>query len=196
MAGSTLYLRRTKEQVASELPPKPKSPTGSNSARRNATATKPCAWPWIKGARRNRPSGAWRSQIVILEALLKLRQACCDLRLLGDEADSNLTSADSGKLSGLLEMLDELFAEGRRVLLFSQFTSMLALIEAELKTRNILRQAHRSTQDPAHRCSSSRRRVADFLISLKAGGAGLNLTAADTVIHFDPRWNPAAEASQ
>jgi superfamily II DNA or RNA helicase len=190
-------LRRTKEQVASELPPK----------------TEITHWVELSAAQRDRyetlrlamdkkvreeiaRQGLARSQIVILEALLRLRQACCDLRLLGDEDDSNLTSADSGKLSGLLEMLDELFAEGRRVLLFSQFTSMLALIEAELKARNIpYAKLTGSTQDrrtPVQQFQAGELPI--FLISLKAGGAGLNLTAADTVIHFDPWWNPAVEA--
>lgn len=190
-------LRRTKEQVASELPPK----------------TEITHWVELSAVQRDRyetlrlamdkkvrdeiaRQGLARSQIVILEALLRLRQACCDLRLLGEDSDTSLTSLDSGKLSGLLEMLEELFAEGRRVLLFSQFTSMLALIEAELKTRNIpYAKLTGSTQDrrtPVQQFQAGTLPI--FLISLKAGGAGLNLTAADTVIHFDPWWNPAAEA--
>jgi non-specific serine/threonine protein kinase len=140
--------------------------------------------------------GLARSQIVILEALLRLRQACCDLRLLGEDSDTALGSHDSGKLSELLEMLEELFAEGRRVLLFSQFTSMLTLIENELKVRQIpYAKLTGSTQDrrtPVQQFQAGELPI--FLISLKAGGAGLNLTAADTVIHFDPWWNPAAEA--
>jgi len=95
-----------------------------------------------------------------------------------------------------LEMLDELTAAGRRVLLFSQFTSMLALIETELQARQIgYVKLTGSTQDrrtPVEQFQSGQ--VPVFLISLKAGGAGLNLTAADTVIHFDPWWNPAVEA--
>ena len=93
-------------------------------------------------------------------------------------------------------MLQELVDEGRRVLLFSQFTSMLALIEAELQARKIAyAKLTGSTQDrrtPVARFQAGEFPV--FLISLKAGGSGLNLTAADTVIHFDPWWNPAAEA--
>ena len=81
-------------------------------------------------------NGAARSQIVILDALLKLRQVCCDLRLVkGVEAKGN--QADKGKLGSLMDMLEELLSEGRRVLLFSQFTSMLALIETELAKRNV-----------------------------------------------------------
>ena len=190
-------LRRTKEQVASELPPKTEIThwVELSAAQRDRYETLRLAMDQKVRAEIAR-QGLARSQIVILEALLRLRQACCDLRLLGDEGDSSLSSADSGKLSELLEMLEELFAEGRRVLLFSQFTSMLALIEAELQARNIpYAKLTGSTQDrrtPVQQFQAGELPI--FLISLKAGGAGLNLTAADTVIHFDPWWNPAAEA--
>ncbi|MCT6962761.1 hypothetical protein M1742_24810, partial [Salmonella enterica subsp. enterica serovar Typhimurium] len=80
--------------------------------------------------------GVARSQIIILEALLKLRQVCCDLRLVND-ATLPTRGSSSGKLDSLMEMLEELFAEGRRILLFSQFTSMLRLIELELKKRGV-----------------------------------------------------------
>ncbi|MNH23350.1 hypothetical protein D3C79_832430 [compost metagenome] len=92
-------------------------------------------------------------------------------------------------------MLEELLAEGRRVLLFSQFTSMLRLIEAELQQRGIayalLTGETRDRRAPVQDFQSGHLQI--FLISLKAGGVGLNLTAADTVIHYDPWWNPAAE---
>jgi SNF2 family DNA or RNA helicase len=101
----------------------------------------------------------------------------------------------SGKLEYLLDMLDELLAEGRRVLLFSQFTSMLALIGEALRQRGIdyalLTGDSRDRRAPVEDFQQGR--VPLFLISLKAGGVGLNLTAADTVIHYDPWWNPAAE---
>ena len=190
-------LRRTKEQVASELPPKTEIThwVELSAAQRDRYETLRLAMDQKVRAEIAR-QGLARSQIVILEALLRLRQACCDLRLLGDEGDSSLSSADSGKLSELLEMLEELFAEGRRVLLFSQFTSMLALIETELQARHIpYAKLTGSTQDrrtPVQQFQAGELPI--FLISLKAGGAGLNLTAADTVIHFDPWWNPAAEA--
>jgi SNF2 family DNA or RNA helicase len=94
-----------------------------------------------------------------------------------------------------MEMLEELFEEGRRVLLFSQFTSMLALIEDELKKRGvayaILTGQTRDRRTPVKEFQSGKRQI--FLISLKAGGVGLNLTEADTVIHYDPWWNPATE---
>ncbi|MNN23729.1 hypothetical protein D3C81_1371340 [compost metagenome] len=92
-------------------------------------------------------------------------------------------------------MLEELLAEGRRVLLFSQFTSMLALIEAELQKRdityNLLTGDTQDRRSPVQDFQNGK--VPLFLISLKAGGTGLNLTAADTVIHYDPWWNPATE---
>jgi non-specific serine/threonine protein kinase len=189
-------LRRNKEQVARELPPKTEVThwVELTAAQRDRYETLRLAMDQKVRAEVAR-QGLARSQIVILEALLRLRQACCDLRLLGDE-ESHLHSSDSGKLSALLEMLEELVDEGRRVLLFSQFTSMLALIEAELQARKIgYAKLTGSTQDrrtPVQQFQAGQFPV--FLISLKAGGAGLNLTAADTVIHFDPWWNPAAEA--
>ena len=101
----------------------------------------------------------------------------------------------SAKLERLMEMLPELIEEGRRVLLFSQFTSMLALIEEALQAAGIgytlLTGDTRDRETPIRRFQSGE--VPLFLISLKAGGLGLNLTAADTVIHYDPWWNPAVE---
>jgi SNF2 family DNA or RNA helicase len=135
-----------------------------------------------------------RSQIVILDALLKLRQACCDPRLLKLPAAKKVQK--SAKLDMLMEMLPEMLEEGRRILLFSQFTSMLALIEQELGKLAIpyvkLTGETRDRATPVQRFQDGE--VPLFLISLKAGGTGLNLTAADTVIHFDPWWNPAVES--
>ncbi|MEX6501355.1 DEAD/DEAH box helicase [Pseudomonas zhanjiangensis] len=191
-------LRRNKEQVARELPAKTEIThwVELSDAQRDRYETLRLAMDKKVRAEIAR-QGLARSQIVILEALLRLRQACCDLRLLGDEGNgAALQASDSGKLSALLEMLEELVEEGRRVLLFSQFTSMLALIEGELQARRIgYAKLTGSTQDrrtPVQQFQAGQFPV--FLISLKAGGAGLNLTAADTVIHFDPWWNPAAEA--
>lgn len=138
--------------------------------------------------------GIAHCQIIILEALLKLRQVCCDPRLLRGSAYKKSTNA-SAKLAELMEMLQELLLEKRHILVFSQFTSMLGLIEAELNTRNIPYAL--LTGDTTDRASAIRSfqegHVSVFLISLKAGGVGLNLTAADTVIHYDPWWNPAVE---
>lgn len=137
--------------------------------------------------------GAERSQIMILDALLKLRQVCCDPRLLKLDAAKNVT--ESAKLDALMEVLLSLIEDGRRVLLFSQFTQMLALIQSRLMEENI---AHLilTGQTENRRELVTEFQKGDtpvFLISLKAGGVGLNLTAADTVIHYDPWWNPAAE---
>jgi superfamily II DNA or RNA helicase len=138
--------------------------------------------------------GLGRSQVVILDALLKLRQVCCDPRLLA--LDHAGRAARSAKLDRLMEMVPELLSEGRRILIFSQFTSMLALIEQALGESGI--DYVKLTGETTDRATPVRRfqagEVPVFLISLKAGGTGLNLTAADTVILYDPWWNPAAEA--
>ncbi len=187
-------LRRTKEQVAADLPPKTEivrfvelhgdqrelyetvRATVDDRVRREISAR-----------------GLAQSQIVVLDALLKLRQVCCDPRLV--KLDVARKIEGSAKLELLFEMLDELLAEGRRVLLFSQFTEMLGLIEQELAERGIAYvKLTGDTQDrerPVREFQEGR--VPLFLISLKAGGTGLNLTAADTVIHYDPWWNPAVE---
>ncbi|MBH3427403.1 DEAD/DEAH box helicase [Pseudomonas alkylphenolica] len=188
-------LRRTKEQVATELPAKTEMVhwVELSDAQRDVYETMRLAMDQKVRAEITR-KGVARSQIIILEALLKLRQVCCDLRLVNSQA-STTRGAHSGKLTSLMEMLEELMAEGRRVLLFSQFTSMLRLIEAELQQRGIayalLTGETRDRRAPVQDFQNGRLQI--FLISLKAGGVGLNLTAADTVIHYDPWWNPAAE---
>lgn len=186
-------LRRTKDQVATELPPKTEIVhwVELNDAQRDVYETVRLALDH-KVREEIRSKGMARSQIVILEALLKLRQVCCDLRLAGQ---APAEGSPSGKLDSLMEMLERLLGEGRRVLLFSQFTSMLELIERELQARQIryalLTGATRDRSAPVKAFQKGELPV--FLISLKAGGVGLNLTAADTVIHYDPWWNPAAE---
>jgi len=137
--------------------------------------------------------GMAKSQIIVLDALLKMRQVCCDPRLVKGVAEGDVPR--SAKLDMLREMLVEMIEEGRRILLFSQFTGMLKLIEEELKALNIdyvtLTGKTKDRETPVERFQNGE--VPLFLISLKAGGVGLNLTAADTVIHYDPWWNPAAE---
>ena len=133
------------------------------------------------------------SQITILDALLKLRQVCCHPQLVPlDAAKAVETSA---KLDHLMTLLPEMLAEGRRILLFSQFTSMLRLIETELKKRELpwVKLTGQSQKRDAIIEQFTSGQVPLFLISLKAGGVGLNLPQADTVIHFDPWWNPAVE---
>jgi SNF2 family DNA or RNA helicase len=138
--------------------------------------------------------GLARSHITVLDALLKLRQACCDPRLINTGAQTQ--DIPSAKLDWLSTTLPELTAEGRRILLFSQFTSMLRLIETVVKDLSI--PYFLLTGETQQRTELVKRFQAGgvplFLISLKAGGTGLNLTAADTIIHYDPWWNPAVEA--
>jgi superfamily II DNA or RNA helicase len=184
-------LRRTKDKVATELPPKTEIvlPIDLDGAQRDLYETVRVAMDKrVRDAIDSK--GLARSHIVILDALLKLRQVCCDPRLLEAAA-----AAGSAKLDALLELLDTLLSEGRRVLVFSQFTSMLALIGDALRARAI--DYALLTGDTADRdapvAAFQRGETSVFLISLKAGGVGLNLTAADTVIHYDPWWNPASE---
>jgi superfamily II DNA or RNA helicase len=138
--------------------------------------------------------GLASSQLIILDALLKLRQICCDPRLL--KLDSvQKANAGSAKLQYLCDTLPDMIEEGRKILLFSQFAEMLSLIEIELIRLKIpyaiLTGQTQDRQKPINAFQNGE--VPLFLISLKAGGLGLNLTAADTVIHYDPWWNPAVE---
>ncbi len=137
--------------------------------------------------------GAVGSRMAALTALLRLRQICCDLRLL----KTGHVTGVSGKVELFNELLEEVLDGGHRALVFSQFTSMLALLKEELSARDIrFCYLDGSTNDRARVVDQFQRdaTVPVFLISLKAGGVGLNLTGADTVIHFDPWWNPAVEA--
>ncbi len=138
--------------------------------------------------------GLAKSQITILDALLKLRQVCCHPQLVPLDAAKKVNA--SAKLDQLMTLLPEMLAEGRRILLFSQFTSMLTLIEAELKKRKLpwVKLTGQSQRRDAIIEQFTSGQVPLFLISLKAGGVGLNLPQADTVIHYDPWWNPAVEA--
>jgi len=185
-------LRRRKSDVARELPEKIEQvvPCELHRAQR---ATYDALLREIQqgigsGAAKN---GATRMKM--LTGLLRLRQTCCDLRLLGlgGAGDS------SAKLDLFDELLEEIIDGGHRVLVFSQFVRMLDLMRERLEasgiahcylaglTKNRQQEVDRFQKDPA---------IPVFLISLKAGGIGLNLSAADTVIHFDPWWNAAAEA--
>ncbi|MDP2832042.1 MAG: DEAD/DEAH box helicase [Pseudomonadota bacterium] len=188
-------LRRKKEDVAKELPAKTiiVRSVELEGGQRDLYETVRAAMD-AKVKLEIASKGFNRSQIIILDALLKLRQVCCDPRLL-----KTVTAAakvkERAKLDLLMDMLPELVDEGRRVLLFSQFTSMLALIAEELDRAGIgyvsLTGDTRDREEVVGRFQDGQ--VPVFLISLKAGGVGLNLTTADTVIHFDPWWNPAAE---
>ncbi|HTN10387.1 MAG TPA: DEAD/DEAH box helicase [Acetobacteraceae bacterium] len=187
-------LRRTKAEVATDLPPK-----HTILRRINLGPEQRELYETIRGTLydtvREQIAGlsAAQGRIVVLDALLKLRQVCCDPRLV--KLASARQVGSSSKLDGLLEMLEEMLPEGRRVLLFSQFTSMLDLIKPRLDAAGIryveLRGDTRDRAEPVRAFEAGE--VPVFLISLKAGGRGLNLVSADTVIHYDPWWNPAAE---
>ncbi len=190
-----LILRRTKDQVAKELPPKTELVhlielhTAQKDLYETVRATMNKRVREAIAAR-----GGGDFQMVFLDALLKLRQICCDPRLLPDEFAN--TIHESAKLDFLTELLAVLIEEGRRILIFSQFTTMLSLIEAHLVKEKIpyLKLTGASKDRGKLVEDFQTGKIPLFLISLKAGGTGLNLTAADTVIHYDPWWNPAAEA--
>ncbi|MGO4814923.1 SNF2-related protein [Cupriavidus sp. 2MCAB6] len=187
-------LRRRKDEVATELPPKTMMvrTVELEGAQRDLYET-------VRAAMQEKvraavaAKGLARSHIIVLEALLKLRQVCCDPRLVKLRQAARIK--ESAKLDLLLDMLPELIEEGRRILLFSQFSSMLDLIAAAVEKAGIPYVV--LTGDTTDRVTPVKRfkqgEVPLFLISLKAGGVGLNLTAADTVIHYDPWWNPAVE---
>jgi len=187
-------LRRCKADVARELPPKTvmvRSVTLEGSQRDLYETVRAAMDTRVRDEIASK--GVSHSHLLILDALLKLRQVCCDPRLL-DLADAP-AAKEHAKLDLLMEMLPELLAEGHRVLIFSQFTSMLELIAKALDKADI---GHVLLTGQTHDREAAVQRfqsgeVPVFLISLKAGGVGLNLTSADTVIHFDPWWNPAAE---
>jgi SNF2 family DNA or RNA helicase len=187
-------LRRTKDEVALDLPPKTEMVRVVELQRGQRDLYESIRLAMHDKVREAvAKKGMARSTIVILDALLKLRQVCCDPRLLKIAQARRVR--ERAKLDALLEMLDELMSEGRRVLLFSQFTSMLSLIEPELTTRGFswvkLTGKTKDRDTPIRRFQNGE--VPLFLISLKAGGTALNLTTADTVIHYDPWWNPAVE---
>ncbi|MBN1673920.1 MAG: DEAD/DEAH box helicase [Kiritimatiellae bacterium] len=188
-------LRRTKQEVEQELPPKTEIVHTVELSDRQRELYETIRLAMESRIRREiTRKGFARSQITILQALLRLRQTCCDPRL-ADKQAKHFALPQSCKLAALLDMIPEMIEEGRHILLFSQFTRMLALIEQELDKRGIryvtLTGSTRDRQALVRRFQSGE--VPLFLISLKAGGTGLNLTAADTVIHYDPWWNPAVE---
>jgi len=187
-------LRRRKDDVAADLPPKTEVLRTVELTGRQRDLYETVRVAMDKRVRDEIASrGFARARIVILDALLKLRQVCCDPRLLKTDAAARVK--ERAKLDLLMDMLENLLAEGRKVLVFSQFTGMLDLIHEQLVEAGI--GCVMLTGDTQNREAVVRRfqegTVPVFLISLKAGGVGLNLTAADTVIHYDPWWNPAAE---
>jgi SNF2 family DNA or RNA helicase len=187
-------LRRTKAQVAKELPAKTEIARRvvlSGKQRELYDALRVSLGDEVREVVRQR--GLEHSGIIVLDALLKLRQTCCDPRLV--KLESARSVRESAKMELLMDMLPDLLSEGRRVLLFSQFTEMLALIARELNRRHLhyvtLTGDTRDRAEPVRKFQDGE--VPLFLLSLKAGGVGLNLTAADYVVHLDPWWNPAVE---
>jgi SNF2 family DNA or RNA helicase len=210
------FLRRTKEEVLTELPPKLEFPTLCELTDEQREVYRAVlaqgrreVFEHSDKAGRN----AGRDRLAVLTTLLRLRQVCCHLDLLprregrsGKEEGGRTDSASpllpspwlqpSAKMERTFELIDEAIDGGHRVLLFSQFVRVLHLLRDEAARREIKfcyldgqtveRQAEvdRFQQDAG---------IPLFFISLKAGGTGLNLTGADTVIHFDPWWNPAVE---
>ena len=189
-----VLLRRTKLAVAPDLPPRIEE-------RCDCELTKGQRQLYLAELRRSRalvealsatPGGVARNKITVLAALTRLRQICCHPALAGGDP-----SLGSGKFEALIEILEPLLAEGHKVLVFSQFVSLLKLLQPTL-TQHGMRQHFLSGQTVKRE-----QVVADFqndpdpcvfLVSLKAGGTGLNLTAASYVVLFDPWWNPAVEA--
>lgn len=187
-------MRRRKEDVASELPPKTeiiKEVRLEPSQAKLYESLRVAMEQRVRQLLKNR--GLAKSHIEMLDALLKLRQTCCHPQLVKLPSAQKVTQ--SAKTTLVLDMIDELIGEGRKILLFSQFTEMLELLEQELANRDHswvkLTGRTRKRQEAVDAFQSGE--VPLFLISLKAGGTGLNLTAADTVIHYDPWWNPAVE---
>jgi SNF2 family DNA or RNA helicase len=187
-------LRRRKEFVAKELPKKTEiiRTVPLSGVQRDLYETVRLAMDKKVHDEINR-KGLAGSHIMILEALLKLRQVCCDPRLV--KLDRAKGVKKSAKLDLLMTLVPEMVAEGRKILIFSQFVSMLEIIEQELKQHKIsyslLTGKTQKREAVINTFQEGDSEV--FLISLKAGGVGLNLTAADTVIHYDPWWNPAVE---
>lgn len=196
---SPFILRRTKEQVAPELPSKLFIDEFCDLSPDQQGVYKSLL---IEGRKRvddiadSGNKGAARMQM--LTALLRLRQTCCDLALLGNERFNQLlVPKRSAKLQRLLELIEEAVNGNHRMLVFSQFQTQLREIEKSISERGWeslrLDGQSRNRQQLVDKFQSADGPPV-FLISLKAGGYGLNLTAADTVVHFDPWWNPAAEA--
>lgn len=188
-------LRRLKSEVAKDLPAKIEQVSYCE-----LTPAQQSLYEQILDAGRKEitsaveANGLQKSRLIILNALLRLRQICCDLRLLKLEKVDPATA--SGKVDLFRELLEEVVDGGHRVLVFSQFVTMLNLLKEQLAAEEISYcYLDGSTTDRAGVVERFQKdsKIPVFLISLKAGGVGLNLTGADTVIHFDPWWNPAVE---
>jgi superfamily II DNA or RNA helicase len=189
-------LRRLKREVAKDLPAKLEQVSFCE-----LTDDQQEVYKQVLAVSRNEvmaavgANGLAKSRMIVLNALLRLRQICCDLRLLKmDEA--KFTDENSGKLEMFGELLEEAIDGGHRVLVFSQFVSMLTLLKEKLAADKMdfcYLDGSTTNRGAVVEQFQANDKISVFLISLKAGGVGLNLTGADTVIHFDPWWNPAVE---
>jgi superfamily II DNA or RNA helicase len=212
-------LRRTKAAVAPELPEKIEQVIYCDLEPAQAALYRKTHEESERALLDLETSGASENAVrmATLTQLLRLRQVCCDPRLIqagraAHAAESGVATAvetdgdaraasysHSAKLGAFRELLDEALDEGHRLLVFSQFTSLLALLREELESTGITYAYLDGSMPPRERQAAVDRFQNDpsvpvFLLSLKAGGTGLNLTGADTVVHFDPWWNPAVEA--
>ena len=187
-------LRRTKSQVAPELPPRSEQTILCDLSGKQKTYYRElCDHYRASLMKQIDAAGMQRSKMHILEALLRLRQAACHPGLI-DDAQLDVAAA---KFETLLPMLDELVAEGHKGLVFSQFTSLLAILRRHLDQRGLRYEYLDGNTRDRERCIEHFQTDEScplFLISLKAGGFGLNLTAAGYVFILDPWWNPAVEA--
>jgi superfamily II DNA or RNA helicase len=190
-------LRRAKREVAADLPEKIEQVSYCDLSEEQRAHYQQV----LEAGRREildavNTNGLAKSRMLVLTTLLRLRQICCDLRLL-KTGEPGKPPDPSGKLELFRELIEEMLDGGHRALVFSQFTTMLGFLREELAAENIqCCYLDGSTKDRAAVVEKFQgdASVPVFLISLKAGGTGLNLTGADTVIHFDPWWNPAVEA--
>jgi len=185
-------LRRTKAEVLPDLPPKTEVDLACVFGLRQKRLYDALALALREAVKKKiETRGLARSRLSVLTAILRLRQMACDPRLV----DPLVPATESAKRAAFLALVRELVAEGRRALVFSQFVELFTLWRADLEHEKIafevLDGSSRDRQAIVDRFQNGTAPL--FLISLKAGGAGLNLTAADTVIHCDPWWNPAVE---
>ena len=190
-------LRRTKSEVAKDLPPKIENVQYCALAEEQAELYGALAAKLKEQVMSDvDEKGMAKSQMSILDALLKLRQICCHPRLLNLNMPGFSTNLPSGKFDAFKDMITDIVSEGHKVLVFSQFVSMLHIIRSWLQIADIpyayLDGTSKDRFEQVDRFNDSPD-IPIFLISLKAGGTGLNLTSADYVIHYDPWWNPAVE---
>lgn len=188
-------LRRTKNKVATDLPSKTTIYETIELAQSQADLYETVRLSMLEEVQKVlSQTGGGKNQLLIGNALLRLRQICCHPSLV-KFSGSSVSTMESAKLNWLMTTLPEMIEAGQKVLIFSSFTSMLDIIAKQIDELTIpyfmLTGQTRDRQTLVERFQAGEAPV--FLISLKAGGAGLNLTRADTVIHFDPWWNPAAE---